>query len=137
MDINFSEITTSASYSDINQDFVVSELQKTYWASDRKKEDILLSLTHSFCYSIFLRDSQIGFARVITDHSTFAYLCDVIVHQDYRSKGIGKKMLNDLFNIPHFKNLRWILRTKDAQGLYQKFGFTQANSERVMEKNFS
>ncbi len=136
MDHIKSKIVISASYSDIDKDFVIDELQKTYWANSRSKEMILLSLSHSLCYSGFIENKQIGFMRIVTDYSTIAYLCDVIIAEEFQSLGIAQKMLSEIFANPELKSVNWMLRTKDAHGLYQKFGFTPTTRpERYMERS--
>jgi GNAT superfamily N-acetyltransferase len=77
---------------------------------------------------------QIGFARVITDCATFGYLADVFVLETYRSKGLAKWMMETIMNCPHLQGLRrWLLATKDAHGLYLKFGFAALDKpERIM-----
>lgn len=135
MDITQSTITISNCFSDIDQEFVVRELQNSYWANDRTREAILLSLSHSHCYSAFIDAKHIGFMRVVTDYSTIAYLCDVVVAEEYRGQGIGSMMLNELFVDPQLAKVKWMLRTKDAHSLYEKFGFKKTfRPERYMEK---
>ena len=135
MDNFVSEMIVSTSYSDIDKEFVVRELHQTDWAKDRPKETILLSLTTSLCYSCFYQGKQVGFMRVITDSHTFAYLCDVVVALEYRGKGVGKKMMKTLSDNPELQKLNWVLRTVDAHGLYEQFGFKKTfRPERYMEK---
>lgn len=126
-------ITTDSSKLDINA--VCSLLAKSYWANSRKRDVIIKSLENSLCFSLFFRDTQIGLIRVITDHATFAYLCDVIIAEDYRHGGLGTWFLECVFEYPDFKNLRrWCLVTKDAHDFYRKFGFDSlSNPERYME----
>lgn len=136
MDNLFSEMIVSTNFNDIDQEFVIRELHQTEWAKKRPREVILLSLTHSLCYSCFLHGKQVGFMRVITDGFTFAYLCDVVVTLNYRKLGVAKKMMQELSKNPELQKLNWILRTKDAHGLYGKFGFINpSRPERYMEKS--
>ncbi|MBY0413827.1 MAG: GNAT family N-acetyltransferase [Bdellovibrionales bacterium] len=134
MDHTISEIILSSNFSDIDMEFVVKEIQGTYWANNRSREMILLSISHSLCYSAFIKGNQVGFMRVITDYATFAYLCDVVVEKKSRGKGIGQKMLKEVLANPELKNVMWTLRTKDAHSLYEKFGFSRTvRPERYME----
>lgn len=110
-------------------------LSNSYWASSRSKEVIISSIENSLCFSIFKVDKQVGFARVITDYSTFAYLCDVYIEEQFRGNGLGTWMLECILNHPNLLNLRrWLLATKDAQDLYRKFSFNNLkNPEKFME----
>lgn len=126
-------ISTDFSKIDINS--VCSLLAKSYWANTRKRDAIVRSLENSLCFSIFHKDKQIGLIRVITDYATFAYLCDVIIEEEYRHKGLGVWSLECVFKHPDLQNLRrWCLATQDAHEFYKKFGFNSlSNPERFME----
>lgn len=111
-------------------------LTNSYWAKGRSLETIVQSMQHSHCFGLFHADKQIGFARVITDYSTFAYLADVFVAESYRGKRLGKWMVDHIVNAPIFTNCNWLLKTLDAQGLYQQLGFSKAKaSPEIMEKS--
>ncbi|HEY5588980.1 MAG TPA: GNAT family N-acetyltransferase [Candidatus Paceibacterota bacterium] len=115
-------ITTD--YQKIDFDAVCSLLWKSYWANTRKRDAIIKSLKNSLCFSLFYNDKQIGLVRVITDYTTFAYLCDIIIDEEYRHKGLGVWFLQCVFKHPELQNLRrWTLATKDAHEFYKKFGF--------------
>jgi GNAT superfamily N-acetyltransferase len=76
------------------------------------------------CFGLYHRETQIGFARIISDYATFAYLADVFVVEGYRRLGLGKWLIECVINHPALKDLRrWMLVTRDAHGLYQQFGF--------------
>ena len=109
----------------INVDEVAGLLKTTYWANRRSKEQIGKSMDNSSCYGIYLDDERklIGFARVISDFATTYYLADVIIDQDYRHLGLGKALVSHIVALPEYAGLRGLLLTKDAHGLYQKFGF--------------
>jgi N-acetylglutamate synthase-like GNAT family acetyltransferase len=113
----------------------IKELMKqTYWAADRKEETIVKAIENSICYGMFDNsNNQVGFARVITDYATAYYLCDVIINKEYRGKGLGKTMIEFITNDSELKNLRGLLLTKDAHGLYEKYGF-ERNAEKLMQK---
>lgn len=127
-------ITTDFRKLDI--DAVCSLLSETYWANSRDRAVIIKSLENSLCFSLFHKDRQIGLIRVITDSTTFAYLCDVIIAKEYRHKGLGKWFLESVLEYKDFLNLRrWCLFTKDAQEFYKKFKFDNlVNPERFMER---
>ncbi|MBV7272189.1 GNAT family N-acetyltransferase [Clostridium thailandense] len=115
-------ITTDSKKIDI--DAVSSLLGQSYWAKSRERDVITKSLKNSLCFSLFHNDKQIGLVRVITDYATFAYLCDVIIDDKYRHKGLGVWLLKCVFKYPDLQNLRrWCLATKDAHEFYRKFGF--------------
>ena len=110
-------------------------LSQTYWAKGVSREVVAVSVQNSLCVGVFYQGEQIGFARLITDRATFAYLADVYVEGSHRGKGLCRRMLDDLFRHPDIQNVRRIaLATDDAQGLYEKYGFQRVERpERQME----
>lgn len=110
-------------------------LADSYWAKNIPIELVKKSLDNSLCFSLFNDDLQIGFARLVTDYATFAYLADVFVLDKYRGNGLSKWMMEIIINFPDVQGLRtWILKTWDAHGLYEKYGFSSPKfPERVME----
>jgi len=114
---------------------VQSMLSTCYWADKRSIETIRLSIENSICFGAYLSSdgNQIAFARVISDLATTWYLCDVVVDEKYRGRGIATELVNKIADDGRFKNLRGILATRDAQHLYKKFGF-EMNTERFMER---
>lgn len=127
------KISTNKSELQINE--IVSYLSRSYWATGRSKELIERSIENSLCFGLFYKDRQIGFARVISDLATFAYLCDVFVIEEFQGKSLGKWMMSVVMNHPDLQGLRrWMLATQDAHGLYRQYGFTELqNTERWME----
>ncbi len=107
----------------INIDDVFNLLSKTYWASSRTKGTIEKSLSKSLCFGLYYKGKQIGFARVVTDGVIFSWICDVIIHKDYRGKGLGKWLMECVINHQEIKNTKQFLATKDAHTLYEKYGF--------------
>jgi predicted GNAT family N-acyltransferase len=99
-------------------------LSTTYWAKDRALGLIEKSIKNSLPISVYHDGSQIAFARVVTDKACFAWICDVIVHEDYRGKGIGKTMLAFIQSHSEIPKSMQLLRTHDAHKLYEQFGFT-------------
>lgn len=111
---------------------VFNLLKSSYWANEREKSVIIQSIKNSLCYSLFCGDEQIGFARVITDFSTYAYLCDLIIDSNFRGQGLGKWLVKSILNHPQLCTLKkWSLHTRDAQELYKKFGFAYLENEKV------
>jgi N-acetylglutamate synthase-like GNAT family acetyltransferase len=118
-------------------DVIHSFLSQSYWASGIPKEIVARSLRGSLCFALLYGQKQIGFARVISDFATIAYVGDVFVLPDYRSRGLSKWLMRCVTLHPDLQGLRrWILATSDAHGLYQKFGFTAlANPHVFMEQH--
>jgi len=98
-------------------------LSGTYWASQRAPEAIVRSVRHSFCFSLFHQGKQVGLMRVITDFTTMGYLCDVVIAEEHRARGLGKWMLEIILQHPSLKGCRLDLFTADAQEFYRSFGF--------------
>lgn len=120
-------------------DSIHNWITKSYWANGRTKEDMKKVMENSLNFGLFLNEKQIGFARVITDYHTFAYLCDVIIDDSHRGKGLGKMLMKEVMEYPELKIMkRWLLFTKDAHGLYEQFGFSKDDMpERTMVKKNS
>jgi GNAT superfamily N-acetyltransferase len=119
----------------LNRDFVATFLANTYWAQNIPRDVVEKSLEGSICFSLLEGDRQIGFARVVSDKATFAYLCDVFVIPECRSKGLGTWLVECVMSHPDLQGLRrWLLVTRDAHEIYKKYGFTAlARPEGVME----
>jgi GNAT superfamily N-acetyltransferase len=111
---------------------------ESYWAKNISVELVKKSIEGSCCFGLFVNENavfkQIGFARVITDCATFGYLADVFIVEAYRGKGLSKWLMETIMNCPDLQGLRrWLLATKDAHGLYTKFGFLPLDKpERIM-----
>jgi len=113
---------------------------ESYWATNVPRDVIERALEHSLCFGAFDGDAQVGFARVITDYATFAYLADVFVTPSHRGRGISKEIMSAVMSHPALQGLRrWHLVTRDAHGLYAQFGFAPLDApERhmmVLRKN--
>ena len=119
----------------ISIDEVIRLLKTTYWANKRSREQIEKSMRNSSCYGICVEDEQklAGFARVISDFATTWYLCDVIIDPEYRHRGLGKALVSHIASLPEYAGLRGFLFTRDAHGLYEKYGFETVDG-RVMVK---
>ena len=109
----------------LDQDFVISSLQRTYWAEKRLPETIKKSLQNSTNFSLFDDGRQIGYARLISDWATYAYLCDVYVLPEYRGKDLGKWLVKCVLEHPAAKVDIIVLATRDAHKFYEHFGFVQ------------
>ena len=113
-------------------------LQRSYWAADRPLETVQRSVERSLNFSLYRAGDrrQVGFARVVTDFATFAWLCDVFIDEAHRGHGLGVWLMETVVGHPELQCLRlWMLGTRDAHGLYEKIGFTPLSvPERWMQK---
>jgi len=109
--------------------------EDSYWAQGIPVETLRNAIENSVCFGIYKHNKQAGFARVITDKATFAYICDVFVLPDFRGHGLSKWLIQTIIEYPELKGLRrWSLATADAHGLYNQFGFAQiTRPDRWME----
>lgn len=106
-----------------------SLLKETYWSKGIPKETVQVAIKGSLCFGVYDGSLQIAFARVITDKATFAWICDVIVDEKYRGKGVAKSLMQFIVEHPEMQGLRRIcLATKDAHSLYEKFNFKVTES---------
>ena len=110
-------------------------LTRCYWSEGIPMETVRRALERSLCFGLYDGTRQIGLARVISDFTTYAYLCDVYVVESYRGKGLGTWLMSVVVRHPDLQGLRrFTLLTRDAHGLYKKFGFAPAkNPSRYME----
>ena len=111
-------------------------LSSSYWSEGIPFETMSKAFGNSLCFGILTKSgSQVGFARMITDRATFAYLADVFVVKEHRGKGLGKWLIESILNHRDLQGLRRLmLATQDAHGLYEMFGFTALTSpEKMME----
>jgi GNAT superfamily N-acetyltransferase len=116
----------------LTHDFLAN---RSYWAAGRPLEVARRSLDHSLCFGLYERGRQVGFARVVTDRATFAWLCDVFVLEAYRGRGLSKWLIGCVMGHPALQGLRrTLLGTRDAHALYERFGFKPlADPTRFME----
>lgn len=124
------EFIISTEKSKINIEYVHNFLSRSYWSSGIPVKTVKKAIKGSLCFGVYHSDKQIGFARMITDRATFAYLADVFIDENYRRKGLSKWLMQAIMAHPDLQGLRRImLPTKDAHGLYKKYGFTPLTSE--------
>jgi len=117
--------TISTDPARLDMDAVCDFLGRAYWANTRPRERTEKAFQNSLVFGVYDGDKQIGLARVVSDYSIFAYLCDVFIHEDYRAHGLGKWLIQTVLDHPDLKAMRrWVLVTDDAHGLYKQFGFT-------------
>src|SRR5436305_460737 len=110
--------------------------KESYWATGRSREVVDRSIENSLPFGIYKRDEQVGFARIVTDYATFAWVADVFVLLEHRSHGLSKWLMEIIIAHPQLQGFRrWVLSTKDAHGLYERFGFIKLHRpERWMER---
>lgn len=119
---------------DLIHDYLSKE---SYWATGRSQETIRRSIENSLSFGLYNGAAQVGFARVITDYATFAWLADVFILEGARGQGLGKWLMEVIIAHPELQGFRrWVLSTKDAHDLYRSFGFVElARPERWMERH--
>ena len=119
----------------LDLDIVHGFLTESYWAEGIPREVVIRSIENSLCFGVYGDGKQVGFARVISDYATYAYIADVFVLESYRRHGLGKWLMECIMRHPWLQGLRrWSLVTGDAHGLYTQFGFTALKTpEKYME----
>jgi N-acetylglutamate synthase-like GNAT family acetyltransferase len=112
----------------------------SYWAQEIPVDVVKKAIANSLCFGLYKNNNQIGFARLVTDKATFAYLADVFVLEEYRGQGLSKWLMEVIQSHPDVQGLRrWMLMTRDAQGLYEQFGWTVLDEDartRCMQRHF-
>ena len=117
--------TISTDPARLDIDAICDFLKRAYWANTRSRERTERAIQNSLVFGVYDGDKQIGVARVVSDYSIFAYLCDVFIHEDYRTHGLGKWLIQTILEHPDLREMRrWVLVTNDAHGLYKQYGFT-------------
>lgn len=129
------DLTISTDRSRLDRHTVLEFLRGSYWAAGIPGEIVDRSIENALCFGVYDGARQVAFARVISDFATFAYLADVFVLGSYRRRGIATWLMEVVRDHPYLRGLRrWMLVTRDAHGLYRKFGFAPlAHPDRVME----
>ena len=119
----------------LDLDVIHGYLSRSYWAEGVPREVVARSLEHSLNFGLYEWERQVGFARVVSDRATYAYLADVFVLESHRGRGLGVFLIDAVMNHPELEGLRRFgLVTRDAHGLYDRFGFRPlAEPERHME----
>jgi GNAT superfamily N-acetyltransferase len=110
----------------LDLDVIHGFLSQSYWSPGIPRETLARALANSLCFGVYLGATQVGFARLVTDRATFAYLADVFVLEPHRGRGLSRALMELVMAHPEAQGLRrWLLATRDAHGLYRKFGFTE------------
>jgi GNAT superfamily N-acetyltransferase len=128
----------STDRSRLDLDVIAGFLQRSYWAPGRSRERIALSIACSIPFGLYHhgdRDAQVGFARVVTDYVTIAFLADVFVLEPHRGQGLGVWLVESISGLPELARVRrWLLGTRDAHELYRKFGFEEPEPGMLMNR---
>lgn len=130
-----------------NGDFLISDdnkklqiericamLKTSYWAGERSCGTIERSIQNSLCFGVYESGEQIGFARCVTDYATMFWLADVIIDERYRGRGLGKALVETILSHEQLQGLTTLLATRDAQGLYARFGFESVDARFFKKK---
>src|SRR5262245_60502191 len=130
------DLLVSTDPSRLDVDVIHGFLTGSYWAKGIARETVDRSIEHALCFGAYTAEGQIGFARVISDRATFAYLADVFVLDAHRGRGVGKRLMEAIVSHPDLQGLRrWTLFTRDAHGLYRQYGFGAPRfPDRLMER---
>ncbi|KJD31068.1 GNAT family acetyltransferase [Tamlana nanhaiensis] len=128
------EISTDKSKLDVS--LIHQFLSQTYWAKGRTLAQVKTTIDNCLCFGVYLNKAQIGFARVATDYAVFAYIMDVFILPEHRGNGYSKKLMDAVTTNKTLQDCKvWMLKTKDAHGLYKQYGFTNlSHPEKLMEK---
>jgi GNAT superfamily N-acetyltransferase len=126
-------ITTDPARLDL--DVIHGFLSRSYWATGIPRALVEQAIQHSLCFAALDGERQVGFARVISDRATYAYVSDVFVLESHRGRGVGKQLMAAIMGHPELQGLRrWSLATRDAHGLYRQYGFGEPRyPDRLME----
>ncbi|HKF51726.1 MAG TPA: GNAT family N-acetyltransferase [Candidatus Acidoferrales bacterium] len=129
------DFRVSTRFDQLDLDVIHGFLHESYWAGGIPRATVEKSIRNSLCFGLLHRKRQIGFARVVSDYTTFAYLADVFVLPQYRGQGLAKWLMQCIMEHSELAGLRrWLLVTRDAHGLYEKLGFKPlAHPEKLME----
>ena len=130
------QYTISTDTERLNVSLIHDFLSNTYWATGRKIEIVQRSIENSLNFGIYKGNEQVGFARVVTDYATFAWLADVFLLEDHRGRGLGTWLMQVIISHPSLQGFRrWVLSTRDAHELYRRVGFRELHRpERWMER---
>lgn len=119
----------------LDMDVIHGFLTASYWSPGISRALVERAVRNSVCFGVYEEGRQVGFARVITDQATFAYLADVFILESHRGRGLAKALMSAIVADPRLQGLRrWVLATRDAHKLYERYGFTPlAKPQRFME----
>lgn len=132
------QFTISTDPARLDIDTICDFLARAYWSKTRPRQRTERAIQNSLVFGVYDGTRQIGVARVVSDYSIFAYLCDVFIHEDYRGHGLGKWLIQTIMEHPDLKDMRrWVLVTNDAHDLYKQYGFTSIEDTEHWMQNFT
>lgn len=125
----------------LSLEIIHNYLYRSYWSPGIPRDLVAQAIRHSLNFGLYYETDvefvQVGFARVITDYTSFAYLADVFVLHGHRGQGLGIWLIDTIIDCPQLRKLRsFTLATRDAHGLYRKYGFEEIDSKRFMIKTY-
>lgn len=134
--INKSDIIVSTDKKQLDIPFIHAFITDTYWAKGRTIQEVKTTIDSCLCFGVYYQNKQIGFARILTDEVVFGYLMDVFISPAFQGQGVSKILMTNILEHPKVVNLEKILlKTADAHGLYQQFGFKNVvDGEKFMAK---
>jgi N-acetylglutamate synthase-like GNAT family acetyltransferase len=120
----------------LDLNLVHQQITNSYWAKGRTFEEVKRSIDNSICYGVYIANKRVGFARVLSDLTTIAYIMDLFIIEEQKGNGLSKMFLKKILNEARFSSVKkWMLATKDAHSLYEKFGFGKVkNSKKYLER---
>ncbi|CAH8284949.1 acetyltransferase (GNAT) family protein [Mariniflexile fucanivorans] len=129
-------IDISTDKSKLQIDMIHQFLTNSYWGKGRTVDEVKKTIENCLCFGVYLDEKQIGFARIVTDYTVFAYLMDVFILPEHRGKGYSKQLMKAINEEPKLQPCKvWMLKTADAHGLYKQFGYSELkHPEKVMER---
>jgi len=129
------DYTISSDRGRLDLDVIHGYLARSYWARGRSRAQVARSIDESLAFGLYHGPAQVGFARVVTDHVTLAFLADVFVLEEHRGRGLGTWLVGVVTGLPELQSVkRWLLGTRDAHELYRKFGFAAPTPDIWMER---
>jgi len=128
----------SSEQSELDVKSIHEFISKSYWAEGIPIETLTRAIHNSLCFGVFTKEKgQVGFARMITDSATYAYLADVYILEEHRGKGLSKRLMDEIMSHPDLQGLRRMtLATADAHGLYEKYGFSELAKPEIFMENW-
>ena len=136
MNWNKKDFTISSEPERVDINALYHMLRRSYWAKDRTREEVEKTVANSICFSLFNGEEQIGFARVLTDRVAYAVILDMIIREDFRGQGLGKWLMQCIFEYPGIAPLRHVLWTTDAYNFYKKLGFHEMSMLKFMARSW-
>jgi GNAT superfamily N-acetyltransferase len=136
IDVTADGLTVTTDPARLDRGAIHSFLARSYWAAGIPRDVVERAIDNSLCFGAFDGDRQVGFARVVSDRATYAYVSDVFVVESHRGRGVGKRLMSEIMSHPELQGLRrWTLFTRDAHHLYRRYGFGSSRyPDRLMER---